>query len=117
MQSCQVPVCAHAPMLIPRCLVIFCAVQPATCANVSPVKKPGQKFACPGFREFDPTKANAEAPTADRCCSKVRIKLQMCGVVTRPLPQQLRSERQLTATTAVEAVFHASGMTVAKPQY
>lgn len=41
-----------------------------------PVTKPGVQFNCPEFREFDPTKADSEAPNADRCCSKVMMHCQ-----------------------------------------
>lgn len=63
------------------CVCIACLLlpqlQPASCANVAPISNPGQKYKCPGFREFDPEKSALEAPSADRCCSKVRAGLRM----------------------------------------
>jgi hypothetical protein len=45
--------------------------QVSTCADVSPVKQPGVKFACPSDTEFNPAMAEAVAPRAKSCC-KVR---------------------------------------------
>jgi hypothetical protein len=46
-------------------------LQASTCADVSPVAKPGIKFACPTDTEFNPAMADALQPRAKSCC-KVR---------------------------------------------
>lgn len=46
-------------------------LQVSTCANVSPVKKPGVKFVCPADTEFNPNMAET-FPPRDKACCKVR---------------------------------------------
>lgn len=50
--------------------------QASTCADVSPVKEPGVKFACPSDTEFNPAMAEAVVPRAKSCC-KVREGRQL----------------------------------------
>lgn len=54
--------------------VMFVLPQASTCADVSPVNKPGVKFACPEDTEFNPAMAEAMQPRAKSCCKVCRVR-------------------------------------------
>lgn len=85
---------------ITRLVVFALFVQVATCANVSPIDRPGLRFECPADTEFNPSMNETFPPRAKSCC-KVCIR-RMLQQLTRTPSQQLRACSTCSAKLATE---------------
>jgi hypothetical protein len=65
--------CARSHKITPLCT--FCAMilllscpQVAHCSDISPIAKPGVRFACPEDTEYNPAQDLVQEPNEKKCC-------------------------------------------------